>query len=62
MADRCYGDEHEQQIMPAVLGAIFGKRLKPHEPLARHGTFGVGGPADAFVTLTREDELPRLAR
>ena len=48
--------------MIAELGAIFGKRLKAGEPLARHGTFGVGGPADAWVTLTREDELPLLAR
>lgn len=43
------------------LGAIFGKRLRAEEPLARHGTFGVGGPAEAWVTVTREDELPRLA-
>ncbi|HEX6798256.1 MAG TPA: UDP-N-acetylmuramate dehydrogenase [Ktedonobacterales bacterium] len=62
MADTRHDDEHERQMMLADLGAIFGTRLKPREPLSRHGTFGVGGPADAFVTLTREDELLRLAR
>lgn len=61
MSDTRVSDDREQQAMIAELDALFGKRLKPHEPLARHGTFGVGGPADAWVTLTREDELPRLA-
>jgi UDP-N-acetylmuramate dehydrogenase len=31
------------------------------EPLARHGTFGVGGPADAWVSITEEQALARLA-
>lgn len=42
------------------LCAIFGKRLKQLELLSRHGTFGVGGPADMWVTVTHEDELTRL--
>jgi UDP-N-acetylmuramate dehydrogenase len=48
--------------MVAALAPMFGKRVRPDEPLARHGTFGVGGPADAFVTIEREDEALALAR
>ncbi len=61
MSDSRVADDHARQAMIAELGAIFGKRLKANEPLARHGTFGVGGPAEAWVTVTREDELTRLA-
>jgi UDP-N-acetylmuramate dehydrogenase len=33
-----------------------GERVKRNEPLARHSTFGVGGPADVWVSLdTRAD-------
>jgi UDP-N-acetylmuramate dehydrogenase len=42
------------------LRATFGARLRPNELLSRHGTFGVGGPADAWVNVTREEELPAL--
>lgn len=41
-----------------VLRARFNERVRRDEPLARHCTFGVGGPADLWVTLeTREDLL-----
>jgi UDP-N-acetylmuramate dehydrogenase len=30
------------------------------EPLARHTTFGIGGPADAFVTVRNAQELARV--
>jgi UDP-N-acetylmuramate dehydrogenase len=42
------------------LRAIFGARLRPNELLSRHGTFGVGGPADAWVSVAREEELVAL--
>jgi UDP-N-acetylmuramate dehydrogenase len=42
------------------LRAIFGARLRPDEALARHGTFGVGGPADAWVSVAHEEELLAL--
>jgi UDP-N-acetylmuramate dehydrogenase len=42
------------------LRVIFGARLRPNEPLSRHGTFGVGGPADAWVSVAREEELVAL--
>jgi UDP-N-acetylmuramate dehydrogenase len=45
------------ETMLDELRAIFGARLRPNEPLSRHGTFGVGGPADAWVSATREEEL-----
>jgi UDP-N-acetylmuramate dehydrogenase len=32
-------------------------RVKRDEPLARHTTFGIGGPADVFVTVSSAEEL-----
>src|SRR5262249_34155663 len=48
------------EAMLEELRAIFGARLRPNEPLSRHGTFGVGGPADAWVSVAREEELLAL--
>jgi UDP-N-acetylmuramate dehydrogenase len=39
---------------------LFGDRAKAMEPLSQHGTFGVGGPADVWVSVESEDELARL--
>jgi UDP-N-acetylmuramate dehydrogenase len=33
---------------------------KTDEPLSRHTTFGIGGPADAFVTVRTAQELARV--
>ncbi len=46
-------------MIDVVTGA-FGPRARPNEPLARHGTFGVGGPADVFITVTTEAALIEL--
>ncbi len=35
---------------------------KANEPLARHTTFGIGGPADAFVTVRSDRELADAVR
>jgi UDP-N-acetylmuramate dehydrogenase len=48
------------EMMLDELRAIFGARLRLNEPLSRHGTFGVGGPADAWVSVTREEDLLAL--
>ncbi|GAC1429835.1 MAG: UDP-N-acetylmuramate dehydrogenase [Ktedonobacteraceae bacterium] len=41
-----------------ALCTLLGERVRRNEPLARHCTFGVGGPADIWVSLaTREDLL-----
>lgn len=40
----------------------FRERVRHNEPLARHGTFGVGGPADIWVTLDSAEELMNLVR
>jgi UDP-N-acetylmuramate dehydrogenase len=48
------------ETMLAELRAIVGARLRPNEALARHGTFGVGGPADAWASVAREEELLAL--
>lgn len=49
------------QEMLAYLRETFGRLERAHEPLARHGTFGVGGPADAWVRVESEVALERLA-
>lgn len=41
----------------AELHPHFGGRLRRNEPLARHCTFGVGGPADLWVSLDSRQEL-----
>ena len=44
----------------AELQPHFQGRARRSEALARHCTFGVGGPADLWVTLKTADELIRL--
>ena len=39
----------------------FGRRVAPDEPLARHTSLRVGGPADALVRADSADELEALA-
>ncbi|MBV9710077.1 MAG: FAD-binding protein, partial [Ktedonobacteraceae bacterium] len=39
------------------LRLLFGERVRRNEPLARHCTFGVGGPADVWVSLETQEEL-----
>jgi UDP-N-acetylmuramate dehydrogenase len=51
---------YDAQTMLALLREQFGAAVRAGEPLARHGTFGVGGPADAWVTVSREEDLVAL--
>jgi UDP-N-acetylmuramate dehydrogenase len=46
--------------MAAELRARFGALVRAPEPLARHSTFGVGGPADAWVVVEQEAQLLEL--
>jgi UDP-N-acetylmuramate dehydrogenase len=46
--------------MVGKLEQRFGRRVRAAEPLARHGTFAVGGPADAWVTVAHEGDLVQL--
>ncbi|HEV7216263.1 MAG TPA: UDP-N-acetylmuramate dehydrogenase [Chloroflexota bacterium] len=46
----------------AALAAAFGQRLRRHEPLSRHSTFHVGGPADLFLTTHSAEELETAVR
>jgi UDP-N-acetylmuramate dehydrogenase len=50
----------EAAAMLAEMRSLFGGRARANEPLARHGTFGVGGLADVWVTVEREADLLRL--
>src|SRR6185312_9062929 len=54
------GDE-ETPAMLAELRQVFGPGVVAHELLARHGTFGVGGPADVWLAITQEEALVELA-
>ena len=53
---------NSESRMLQVLREYFGAHVRENEPLARHGTFGVGGPADAWVPLAREDDVLALVR
>jgi len=44
----------------AELHPHFGERVRRDEPLARHCTFGVGGPADLWISLDAQQELTQL--
>lgn len=44
----------------AELRSQFGERVRRDEPLARHSTFGVGGPADVWISLDSQDDLVSL--
>ena len=44
------------------LRPYFRERVRRNEPLARHSAFGVGGPADVWVSLEAKKELIDLVR
>lgn len=43
-----------------VLHPYFQQRVRLHEPLAQHSSFGVGGPADLWLTIETQQELSDL--
>jgi UDP-N-acetylmuramate dehydrogenase len=53
--------EEETRIMLNELRQRFGTGVIGDEKLSRHGTFGVGGPADAWLAIDREETLVELA-
>lgn len=50
----------DAEIAYNELFARFGSRVRRNEPLARHCTFGVGGPADVWVSVDTPDDLVGL--
>jgi UDP-N-acetylmuramate dehydrogenase len=40
----------------------FGSQVAFSEPMSRHTTFGIGGPADALLTVRRDQQLRDLVR
>src|SRR5215468_11185674 len=48
--------------MHAWLDQRFGQRVRFGEPLSRHTSFRIGGPADAWVQVSSADELLALQR
>src|SRR5437588_1441066 len=52
----------DAQAVYTELHAHFRGRIRRNESLSRHCTFGVGGPADVWITLDSRDELMSLVR
>jgi len=50
----------ELETIYTALRARFGERVRRDELLSRHSTFGVGGPADVWITLDARDDLIAL--
>ena len=48
--------------MPQTLPASLRERLRRDEPLWRHTTFRIGGPADLFLAVENEEELIAAVR
>lgn len=51
----------DANIVYTELQPHFQERVRLNEPLARHCTFGVGGPADVWVSLDSTEELIAIA-
>src|ERR1700761_8548335 len=45
-----------------VLREIFGERVRFDEPLGPYTSWKIGGPADAYAVVEREDELAAAMR
>jgi UDP-N-acetylmuramate dehydrogenase len=43
-----------------VLHPHFQERVRCHEPLAAHSSFGIGGPADLWISLQSQQEVRDL--
>lgn len=43
-------------------GILTEREFKVDEPMSHHTTYGIGGPADVFVTPTTEDRLVKVLR
>lgn len=41
-------------------GLLAAGQIKTNEPMSRHTTYGIGGPADVFVLPQNEEELQRI--
>jgi UDP-N-acetylmuramate dehydrogenase len=51
-----------QSTFVAAACRLFGDRLVADEPLARHTTFRIGGPAEWFLAVEMPDELAQAVR
>jgi UDP-N-acetylmuramate dehydrogenase len=52
----------DPQTVDDELHPSFQKGVRHQEPLARHAAFGVGGPADVWLSLASKDGLQHLVR
>ena len=49
-------------IAAAIERALPGVPVRRDEPMARHTTFGIGGPADFYITAMNEAQLEKVLR
>ncbi|MFB3881598.1 MAG: UDP-N-acetylmuramate dehydrogenase [Armatimonadota bacterium] len=54
--------EREVETVAADLARIVRGRIRLHEPMSRHTTFHVGGPADIFVQPVDTEDLTLVVR
>jgi len=55
----------DHAVSPTLLDTLraqFGTRLRAGEPLSRHTSFRIGGPADAWVEVDSTDEIRQVQR
>ena len=50
----------ESAVAYERLSPYFRERVRQHEPLAQHSSFGVGGPADLWLSVETRSELSDL--
>lgn len=61
MAATSQASEESGSIRLKQAAGELGVSVAAHEPLARHTTFRIGGPADLYAVAARVDQLERLA-
>ena len=49
-----------REFYEKLCGCTAPERVKEQEPMARHTTFRVGGPADYFVSPSDSEEIKKL--
>ena len=55
-------DSKQQALLPALESTLGKENVLLNEPLSRHTTFEIGGPADVYVVPRTIEDLARIAR
>ncbi len=54
--------DRQAELIEADLRRIVRGRIRLHEPMSRHTTFRLGGPADVFIQPTDTEDLAHILR